>query len=147
MTALDQGAITQARFGAIGLDAGTTRGHLVFDQIVGDTLRVGTLAHRFGMTRILTKTGHAVLGPAGIVEADIVQSAALNETMEMYDTDVADISDPSRRIFVYNSDRPIYVTRGLYCVLGGTNPVAAIKTSSAVDVSEGGVKNFALRRR
>lgn len=147
ITALDQGALAQMRLGAIGIDAGTTRGILLFDCIAGDTVRVGTFAHRWGQTRILTKTGHAVLGPASIVEADLIQSgAAPDETMTMWDTDEGDTSDLSKRVVVFQAYRSIYVQRGLYCVIAGTNPVGVIKTANSLDQSEGGIKNLAFRR-
>jgi hypothetical protein len=137
ITGLDQGAITQARIGALGIDAGTTAGHLLFDAIVGDTARVGPLAVRFSDQRTLTQTGHIILGAASIVEVDLIQSSVVDETMELWDTDSADTTDLSKRIFVYNAIRPIYVTKGLYCVLAGTNPIGVVKVCEAKDMSEG----------
>lgn len=142
ITALDQGAITQARFGAIGIDAGTTSGRLLFDQIAADTARVGPLAKRFDQVRTLTKSGHALLGAGSVIEADLIQSAALDETMVMYDTDTAQTLDISTRVSVFQGFRPIYVTKGLYVVLGGTNPIGIVKVWDARDMSEGQVKEL-----
>lgn len=146
ITGLTQAAITQARFGAIGIDAGTTRGLLLYDDITGDTTRVGPLARRFNQARYLTQSGHAVIGPANIIAVDILQSAAFDETLVMYDTDTADTTDLSKRVVVFGEFVPFYVSRGLYCVLAGTNPFASVKVHDACDMSIGNVKRLANRR-
>lgn len=154
VTGITNAAITQARLGAgcgaaasAAIDAGTTAGHLLFDDIAANTTRVGSLAERFGQTRVLTTSGHAVIGPAAILEADIVLSSTNDETLTLWDTDTADTSDISKRVFVYNAIRPIYVTRGLYCAITGTNPVAGIKIGTSQDCSEAGIKNLGLARQ
>lgn len=147
ITGITCAALTQAWVGTVGIDAGTTRGRVLFDQIVADETRVGCFSKRFNMTRLATKTGHLVLGPASIVEADLIQSAAFDETATMWDTDTADTSDLSRRIVVFDAQRSIYVNKGLYVVLTGTNPVCAVKCTSALDMSEGGIKNLGSRFR
>lgn len=147
VTALDQAAIVHARFGAIGIDAGTTRGHLLFDQIAGDTARVGPLKNRFRSTRLLTQSGHAVLGPAGITSASLFANPTPDETMQLYDTDTADTLDLSNRIVISGEQwDATYVRRGLYVVLTGTNPLASIEVSSASDMSVAGIKNLGLKR-
>lgn len=145
ITALDQGAIVSGRLGVVGLDAGTTRGHLLFDQFAADTARIGPLARRFDQTRVLTQSGHAVLGPASILEADILLSSANDETMAMYDTDNASILDISKRVAVFNSENPIYVEKGLYCVLGGTSPVAFIKVQDCRDMNASQIVALGLK--
>lgn len=138
-------ALTQARMGAIGIDAGTTRGRILLDQIVADDTRVGTFSKRFDMTRIATKSGHVLLGPGSVVEADIIQTSALDETMTMWDTDTADTTDLSRRVVAFQAFRPIFVNKGLYLTLSGTSPIGVVKCKDALDMSEGGIKNLGVR--
>lgn len=145
ITGITCGALTQARLGAMNIDAGTTRGRILFDQIVVDDTRVGNFSKRFDMTRLATKSGHVLLGPGSILEADLVQSVAVDETMSMWDTDIADTTDISRRVLTFQAFRPIFVNRGLYVVLGGTNPLGVVKFRDALDMSEGGIKYLGVR--
>jgi len=145
ITGITCAALTQAWLGSIGIDAGTTRGRILLDQVVCDDTRIGAFTKRFDMTRIATKSGHVLLGPGSALEADIILSAAMDETMTMWDTDTADTSDLSRRVLMYQAFRPIFVQRGLYVVLAGTNPIGVIKFRDALDMSEGGIKNLGVR--
>lgn len=144
MTGLTQAAITQARLGAIGIDAGTTAGHLLFDNIVADDTRVGQWSRRYGRQRILTKSGHAAIGPGTVIEAYYIQAEADN-TMILHDTDVADLTDMSRQVHVYDAFRPYEFTKGLYVELGGTNPRGVVMVWDALDLSSEGVRRLALR--
>lgn len=146
ITGITCAALTQARLGAMNIDAGTTAGHLLFDEVVFDDTQVGRLTNRFGQLRVLTQTGHAVIGPAAIYSADIVLSSANDETMVMYDSDAADTLDVSKRVYVFGETHPVYIQRGLYCVLAGTSPIANIRVESAQDMSEAGLKNLGLYR-
>lgn len=146
ITGLDQGAITQARFGTIGIDAGTTNGMVMFDMIRADTLRVGTLARRFDITRIATASMHLAIGPGSMIEADIQQSAAFDEQMTLYDTDTGDTSDVSTRLPVFQAIRPVYFRKGVYAVLSGTVPVGSIKVYDTSDMSVGGLRSLGVAR-
>lgn len=146
ITGITCAALTQARLGAIGIDAGTTRGRILLDQIVADDTQVGSFSKRFDMTRLATKSGHLLIGPGSIVESDLILSTALDETMTMWDTDTANTTDIHNRVAVYQAFRPIYVKRGLYVVLGGTNPIGVIKCKDALDMSEGGIKRLGVLR-
>jgi hypothetical protein len=145
ITGIASGALTQARLGTMNIDAGTTRGRVLFDHAIADDTRVGHFSKRFDMTRFATKSGHVLLGPGSILEADLIQSVAVDETATLYDTDVADTTDQSRRVVVFQAFRPIFVNRGLYAVLTGTNPVLSIKVKDCLDMSEGGIKNIGVR--
>lgn len=145
ITGITSAAMSQARVGAQNIDAGTTAGHLLFDEIVFDDTRVGPLARRFDQTRVLTQSGHAVLGPASIVEADILLSSANDETLVLYDTDNASILDLSKRVAVFGQQNPIYVEKGLYCVLGGTSPVAFIKVQDCRDMNASQIVALGLK--
>lgn len=147
ITGLDQAAITQARFGAIGIDAGTTAGLLLYDMIRTDTARVGQLAGRFDIVRIATASMHLALGPGSLIEADLQQSSAVDETMVLYDTDTGDTTDVSMRLPVFQAIRPVYFTKGVYCVLGGTNPIGSIKVYDVSDMDVGGLKHLGVARQ
>lgn len=151
ITGLDQAVITQARMGAIGIDAGTTAGHLLFDAVVADDTRVGTLGSRFGAVRRVTKSGHVALGP-GRLRAAALFAAAAGDTLTLWDTDRADVTDQSRIIYgpiqntgVQDTFRDfnkgmLYFTRGVYAELAGTTPRASITVDEAIDMSFGGIK-------
>lgn len=146
ITGLDQGAIIQGRFGAIGIDAGTTAGRLLIDSVAGDTVQIGQRAKRFGYMRTITKSSHVALGPGAIIEADIQLSTAADETMVLYDTDKADTTDVSMRVPVFQAMRPVYFRLGLYAVLGGTNPVGSVKIYESQDMSIGGIRDIGVAR-
>ena len=59
---LTQAAVAQARLGALNIDAGTTAGHLLFDQFVGDDTRVFPLGQRYPHAMTLTQSGHVGVG-------------------------------------------------------------------------------------
>jgi len=147
ITGITCAALTQGRLGAMNQDAGTTLGHLMFDEVCFDDTRIGPLSNQFSRTRVLTQSGHAILGQASILEADLVLSSANDEVATLWDSDAADTTDLSRRIFVYGQTNRIYVTQGLYVTLSGTNPVFAVKVAEAQDMSSNQIQQLGLRRR
>lgn len=128
ITALDQAAITDFSLGAIGLDAGTTAGHLVFGPVVFDnTDRVFPPPSRFPQQRIFTKSGHAFVGPGAIADAALLSTTA-GESMTLWDTDVANSDDEWNKVREIaiggqtSTDGPIWFERGCYVQLAGTAP-------------------------
>ena len=153
---LDQGAIVHARMGAIGIDAGTTAGHLLFDCVVFDDTRVGLLGNRFARTRRVTKSGHLALGPGRLSDLTLFGSN-VNNTVTLWDTDRADLTDQSRIITgplqgsgavstYLNLRKPYYFTRGVYAELGGTNPRCNVTIEESLDMSWGDIKTLGNAR-
>ncbi len=131
ITGVDQAAITQARMGIIGGDAGTTSGHLFFNHIVADDAQIFPFQERWPDQVTLTQTAHVFVGPGAIGGAAILSTTAGN-TCKLYDTDLAyssgeldavvDLSLTSAASF----QGPIFFQKGCYAVLGGTNPKAQV---------------------
>lgn len=85
ITALDQGAIVDAKIGVIGPDAGTS-GTILIDQVLVDNVRIGRYRERFS-DNIWVHYGkdHAFVGP-GEFTID-VETPDVTGTCVMYDTD------------------------------------------------------------
>ena len=157
ITALDQGAIIQARLGAIGIDAGTTAGHLLFDSVVADDTRVFQPTYRFGQTRTLTKSSHVYVGPGQLQSVTLMAGAATDNALICYDTDAANtaarIIVPELRNAQGASDTVTYhvpalagyFQRGCYVALSGTNPRAQVTARQALN-SVGNMRSFARDR-
>lgn len=157
ITGLDQAAIIQARFGAIGIDATTTSGHLLFDQIVADDTRVYGF-QRFGQAIDLTKSGHLVLGNGQISAALLRPGAGTDCVLRLWDTDTGDtntrpllyeLRNVTASVPVSESeyfDHAGYFEKGVYAELTGTTPRAQVVLQQAQGLSVGGIKDFAHRR-
>lgn len=137
VTALDQGAITSGVIGVVGQDAGTTAGVVLFDDIMADDGRIYPPVNRFPLTKALTQSGHVFVGPGYINQARLMSGAGTDCTLTIYDTDVANTLDvyntvlelkntANSQMVPSTNDKPIYVRRGCYVVLGGTTPRAQI---------------------
>jgi len=153
---LDQAAITQMRLGTMGIDAGTTAGHVLFDEFVVDdgTTRIGTL-DRYEVTRLMTQSGHIFLGQGQIEEAYVYDGDSADSTLELYDTDTADTLQPLilPRLRLTSADRigdkwlsMGTFKRGCYASLGGTNTRAWI-TARIANHSVAAIQLHAARRR
>ena len=156
VTALDQAALIHARLGAIGIDAGTTAGHLLFDSLVVDDTRVFPVK-RFGQTRLMTKSGHAFIGPGALSSITLLPAAnAADAVLALYDTDEANTAAPlivpELRIDV--SESLTYTVplaagvfqRGCYAVLSGTNPRAFVTARRATDSGVGPIRSYVENR-
>lgn len=157
ITGLDQAVITQGRLGVLSQDAGTTIGTLLFDHVVSDDTRVGPIAHRWPHEVLLTRTGHAFVGPGMIADVRLLSGAATDCSLAIYDTDVASTTDPGNfRVELKNtanlevvnsSEGDTSLKRGCYVVLGGTNPRALVKIHHAVAYfSDGAIRTFGNKR-
>lgn len=154
---LDQGVIIQGRVGSMSQDAGTTTGTLLFDQIVSDDTRIGPIAYRWPQEVLLTKTGHAFVGPGEISDVRLLSGNATDCSLAIYDTDVGSTTDPGNfRIELKNiaalepvpsSEEVTQLRRGCYVVLGGTNPRALVRVKRAgAYFSDGAIKTFGNKR-
>ncbi len=73
ITSLNQAAITQASLGVLGQDAGTTAGHIFFDNFVADDARVYPMRDPNQHIVTITKSGHVALGSGSIQEYSLVR--------------------------------------------------------------------------
>ena len=142
---LDQAAFTQARLGAMNIDAGTTAGHVLFGGIIADETRIFPVRTRFSNQQYLTRSGHVFTGPGQLQDVTLLAGAATDNALICYDTDEANTNDPSTIIVpeLRNaqgaSDTVVYrvphgqgeFQRGCYVALSGTNPRALVTARRA----------------
>lgn len=126
VTLLDQGAITQGRFGVMNQDAGTTAGTLLMDDLVADEARVYWQSERFPAKFPVNATGHIFVGP-GSVEGLILLTTTASDNIKLFDTDVANTQDATSAVFEVDSGNlssmsgPVYFHRGCYAVVTGSS--------------------------
>lgn len=134
LTSQDGIAVLRGVLGVQDNDA-TTTGDILFDNFVFDDGRLHAAKERFPISKLLTKTGHAFVGPGKIDRVSLLSGAATNCVLSIFDTDVAYTNDPSNIVAelknltnneVVTRDRPIEVQRGCYIVLSGTTPRAVV---------------------
>lgn len=157
ITALDQGAITSGVLGTIGIDAGTTRGYCLFDDLIIDDAQIYPPNVRFPDTLLMTNSGHAFIGPGKIANISLMSGAGTDCVVTVHDTDVASTQDASNiKVELKNTANnelvdpagmPIYVNRGAYISMSGTNPRALVQIERAVAYgSDGAVRSYAAAR-
>ena len=124
----------------------TTTGILLFDDFVMDDLQLYPPNQRWPFVKRVTQTGHVFVGPGSIDSATILSA---NGTMDVYDTDTANINHAqSRKIeldtagnFV-SHDSVTRFERGCYVVLAGTNPYGEIRLSQKGGQDRGPTAHF-----
>ena len=154
---LDQGAIVDAKFGVIGLDA-TTTGTILMDCIIADELQVFSDTERFkplnqwlpcstaggGST---TAEYHPVIGSGRVAVA--VTSTASDGVLSLYDTD--GVSTRLEPIAVIRNtvasaltpgDHSYEFSFGLYATLSGTNVQAFVSVERGGLWSEGALITY-----
>ena len=158
LTGIDQAVITSGVFGVLAQQAGTTRGVILFDDIIADDTRIGHPIDRFPENHGMTNSGHAFVGPGRIDNLTLTAGNGTDCVVEVFDTDEAQVTDLSRRVLRYQNDVanqtvdvlgcPIHVSRGAYVQMSGTTPQVSMKIGSAVGYSsDGAVRGYGLRRR
>lgn len=126
ITALDQGAIVDAKIGVIGPDAGTS-GTILIDDIIADDARIFMDRDRFRQpnSQQTFATDHPMVGPGKF--SVWLTGTGTNAVLSIYDSDGV----PSRlepitiiRNLTANEGVPSHdileVKKGAYCVLSGT---------------------------
>lgn len=159
ITTLTQAAIIQARLGTIGLDAGTTAGHVLFDNLRVTPTRLGPVRNRFPQTVPITKSGFVALGPGKVDMYALVAGGGADNHMAVYDTDIlpyTNVSDmlgpvlangnPFESVPFLFPARSGYFGKGCYVLLTGTAPRATV-TMGMYNSTVGTIKNYAVRRR
>ena len=85
--------ITSGVMGTIGLDAGTTSGNLLYDNVKADATQIYAPIDRFTNTPLLTDDGHAFVGPGTIENITLLSGNGTNNIVTIFDTDTATIND------------------------------------------------------
>lgn len=159
ITGIASAALTQARLGVSGQDAGTTAGVVLMDAIVVDDTRVYPHKERFPASLLVTGTGHAAVGPGRVASVTLIAGAAADNVVTIYDTDQANTADAGNVIAVVGNDTAGqtvhvdltvspsggYFKRGCYVSLVGTNPRALVTFAERYQ-SKGLIKSYGLRR-
>jgi hypothetical protein len=154
---LDQGVITSGVLGALAIDAGTTKGVLLFDDFIVDDARIYGNGERFPQTLLMTTSGHAFVGPGCIDNITLMSGGGTDCVVSVFDTDEAETTDPSRIVaelkntanneLVDPAGMPADVMRGAYISMSGTNPRALVKIRRALGyASDGAIRETAQRR-
>lgn len=149
--------ITSGVLGAIGIDAGTTAGVLLFDQVIADDAQIYPPEIRFPDAMLLTASGHAFVGPGVVDNVSLLSGAGTDCVVSVFDTDVGNTDDASKIVaelkntanneLVDPAGLPAAVRRGCYIAMSGTNPRALVKSKCLVAWgSDGAIRNFGLRR-
>jgi hypothetical protein len=156
VTGLDQGAITSGVVGVIAQDAGTTKGWLLFDDIIAAAARIFPPVERFPQQILLTASGHVFVGGGELEKIDLLAGAATDNVLSVYDTDRAYTSDASNVVLELKNtvnnervalwDEPVRVHRGCYVALSGTNPRALAKIKWSNTQSDGALRQHAITR-
>lgn len=138
--------------------AATTTGTVLFDEFVFDDARIYPDRERFPHHIVLTKTGHAFVGPGTVASAAMMQGTS----MILYDTDTASVLDAQGVVAELtdslhtNVGGPLTFKRGCYVALSGTTPRGEIiiTTSSVVPgatgpkyYSEWGMRHYGQLRK
>ncbi len=158
ITGLDQGAITSGVLGTVGIDAGTTAGTCLFDEVIADDARVYGPDRRFQDEVMMFESGHAFVGPGKIKNITLLSGAGTDNVLVVHDTDNANTNDVGRTVVELKNTAnnetvdpagvPVDVSRGAYVSLTGTNPRALVQIGRAVAYgSDGAIRNYGLRRR
>lgn len=114
--------------GVLGLQnqLATTTGTILLDDFVMDDARIYPHRERYPTNLILTKTTTAFVGPGSLESIAQLKTSDGDETLKLYDTDVANADDGQSQVAecdVFTAiDGPIQFKRGCYAVLAGTDP-------------------------
>jgi len=161
ITALDQAAIAQARFGAVSGTAAGNAGTILLGGIIADDLRVYPRERFPKDTRWVTRDQTVFVGPCTI-DAASVTGTGTDAVMTLLDTDVYEATgiafsrEPREYIrnVTANDTSPGFTTpkefkKGVYVQLTGTNPqgFVSIRSPSQVVQSQGGYVDRGQRRK
>ena len=156
ITSLTQGAITSGVLGVVSQDSGTTRGTILFDQIVTDDARIYPLSDRFPTTVRLTKSSHVFVGPGTVAHIELISGAATDNVLQVFDTDAGSVLDASNAILTLTNTansqtvlhaEPVFFKRGCFVQLAGTNPSATVTIKRAAHYSPGAMRACGLQRK
>jgi hypothetical protein len=155
LTPLASPVITEARLGTMSFVAGTYAGHIAFDQVVVDDLRIYGLPERYPQIITVTSSGVVIPGSGRYERFNVIAGHDTDNVIDLYDSDVAvhPLETPlaptltsaiANREF-HLSKRAGYFQYGLKVVMTGTNPQAVIVLGHAL-CSAGAIAEWARRR-
>jgi len=129
VTALDQGAITDARFG-VQDHLATTTGTLLFHGLTQDDGRLYPEG-RYLNHKNITINQHLFVGRGDVDLVALLKTSATNEVARLYDTDHGEAHDlhfvcDLRAGATEMIDTTLHFSHGCFISLTGTNPVAGI---------------------
>ena len=157
VTSLDQADITSGILGAVGIDAGTTRGILLFDDLIIDDARIYPNSERYPSLLMMTKSGHAFVGPGCIDNISMMPGAGTDNVLSVFDTDRGvtndagnidvELKNTANNELVDPAGMPANVRYGAYVQLSGTNPRALVQIGKAVGYgSDGAIRTYGVNR-
>jgi hypothetical protein len=145
--------ITQARFGVMSEDSGTTAGVLYYDGLVIDNARTRGRRRRFpSNTYWVYQNQHAFLGKGSCTA--VLNSTGTDALCSFYDTATA-LNGPTvpeligivRTATDENSaEIELSWDKGLYCEISGTAPQVFLNNIRSNWMSEGAAKNILTRQ-
>ena len=150
-------SITSGVLGTVGIDAGTTTGHILFDEVLADDAQIYPPKDRFPTTLLMTASGHAFVGSGEIANITLLSGGGTNNVVTVYDTDTANTNDAgniavelkntANNETVDPAGMPACIERGAYISMSGTNPRALVQISRANGyVSDGAIRQLGLAR-
>jgi len=128
ITTLDQAAIAEIQVGGMGLDAGTTAGRILYDDVVVDELQIFRDRERFLFSKRTTfSDDHPIVGPGKFSIAATGTGGTGNLVVTAYDSDGVDqnleplvvLRNTAANEFVPGHDI-FEVRHGLYLTMTGT---------------------------
>jgi hypothetical protein len=153
LTGLTNIAVTDGLLGLKNHLTTTTGTILIDDFIQSDTQLYHSV--RYPENRLMTKTGHAFVGPGVIEMITLLGGGAADSVCNVYDSDAAGTSDLVASLSNGVSSEtvtrvtPIHVSKGAYITLSGTasanGPRALVKIASAPN-SAGTVRDLGRAR-
>lgn len=154
-------AITSARFGAMNMDAGTTAGIVLIDDIriaLGGVTqaRIHPYRQRFPEVLMLEKSAHVFVGSGKICGVTLLSGGVADNVLSVYDTDTGVVVDTTNKLLEVRNTAanetvdaaalPVHVNRGAYIELTGTDPRALIKIGYAKGYSsDGAIRTIGAR--
>ena len=156
VTSLDQASITSGRLGVFSV-ASTITANIYFDDVLADDGRLYSPIQRYPSDVVMTKSGHAFVGPGCIENVTLLSGAGTDNVVTLYDTDTGATADPNRQKLILNNinnsevidpaGMPVNFNRGCYVALSGTNPRATIKLGGVSGYgSEGAIRSYGIKR-
>lgn len=153
-------AITGVSFGPItdvvlGLSdhLATTTGTILFDNFIHDEARIHSRRDRFPRTVVMTRSGHAFVGPGTIENVTLLSDGNTDNVMRIFDTDreslldeanvVVELKNTAANETVDPAGMPVQVHRGCFVALTGTSPRAVVLIGRAAGYgSSAAVRNM-----
>lgn len=155
VASLDQAAVIQ---GVLGVQnhLATTTGTILFDNFRFDDARIFPERRRFSEQVLLTKTGHAFVGPGKLESISLLSGAGTDNVVSVFDTDigstsiagnvVAELKNTANNQLVIADDIP-QVVRGCFVQMSGTNPRALVNIErNAMGRSVANIRQLGIKR-